>query len=412
MGSILGRSPGTIVYSLPNGNSGNPFSETDMMRGVVGYGGEISLTPGRGLFGTQDAGALAFDQAQQMDFDKMVADAVSAPTNITQEDYELLLQEVGNIQRNVLLSEIDQKSAISNLLTSSEIFHDPSSLDILGGSDAGGLLSKRIKITPNVEAGGSANNDNLDEEIDTTISGGTSATDAVIDALSNSGSTSLNTTDSDLSTVGIYDAARNAFLMSDGSYIDYNGIAGVGEDGQTIAVTDGGSYGISPDGTGKAMAEHLVKEKENDLNLNVNIGSLNGTSNLGDNNLDGSGLENDVSGVSNNSVNNTGTANNIKKTKGGQPITTYSAVGPGFLKPKSVVTTTNDTTTNETTAETDTGGTGTGTGTGTGAGSSSVTNNATLVQVMNRTPVSSDFFASDIESIKLDPTNMLNRLFT
>ena len=63
---------------------------------------------------------------------------------------------MGLVQRNPLLSVTDRINAISNLLTNAEIFHDPSSLDVLGGSDAGGLLSARIEIVPDTDSAASS----------------------------------------------------------------------------------------------------------------------------------------------------------------------------------------------------------------------------------------------------------------
>lgn len=410
IGNSISNRLGTIVYT-PAGTGGNPLSENEQMRGVVGYGGLINLTPGANYM-QGDAGVQAFDQAQQMDFDSMVSDAVANPTSITQEDYETLLQEVGAIQRNPLLSQQDQINAISNLLTSAEIFHDPNSLDILGGSDAGGLLTNRIKITPAVDPGGTSN-DLLNNDIDTTVTNANAATANTVDVLTNNTNNTNNSTlvtsdDTTSSLVGTYDASKNAFLMSDGTYIDYNGIAGVGADGQTISVTDGAQYSIFPDANGKAMAEHLVSDAEdkNNININTNVGTVNTNGSLTGGNSTISG------GSGNDTITGTGNTNTGGKfTKTGEAITTYTVVGTGLGLP----TVTGNTETLDNVTPDETGGQGTGTSTGVGAGTTNNISNTTkntLVQVMNRTPVSSEFFQPEIDRIKLDPTNLLNRLFT
>lgn len=410
----LSRNPGTIVYSVAN-TPGSASPSTDGVRGVVMAGGGIlDLSPNSldaqtlGLSGG-GVGASAFDQAQQMDFDSMVSDAMANPTSITQEDYETLLQEVGAIQRNPLLSQEDQINAISNLLTNAEIFHDPNSLDIMGGSDAGGLLTKRIKITPAVDPGGTSN-DALNNDIDTTITNADAAAANAVDILTNNTNDSSTVTSDDTtsSLVGTYDASKNAFLMPDGTYIDYNGIAGVGVDGQTISVTDGGKYSIFPDENGKAMAEHLVADAEdkNKININTNVGLVNTNGSLigGNSTISGGSGDDTITGTGNT---NTGG----KFTKTGEAITTYTVVGPGFGMP--TVTGNTETLDNVTPDETGGQGTGTSTGIGSGTGSGAGTNDtANTTNIMSNRSINETVFANELERIRLDPTGLLNRLFS
>ena len=107
MGSRLSTRPGTIVYNLsPSGGSINVGDQpTEMDKSVVTSGGLISLIPGgfTSLL-SPDTGTLAFEQAQTMDFESMVSNAEANKTQITKQDYDELLKDVGDIQRNPLLS--------------------------------------------------------------------------------------------------------------------------------------------------------------------------------------------------------------------------------------------------------------------------------------------------------------------
>ena len=68
------------------------------------------------------------------------------PVDITKEQYDQAVSAVGDIQRNENLTQEQQVNEISNVLTDLGVAHDPSTLDVLGGSDQYGLLSNRINI--------------------------------------------------------------------------------------------------------------------------------------------------------------------------------------------------------------------------------------------------------------------------
>lgn len=247
MGTRLRTNPGTIVYSVNTGQSSGPDRGRDEMiyRNVVATDG--SLLPldlvGNSLdaqaFGLSGGGAgvSAFDQAQEMDFNSMVDDAVANPTELTKEEYDSLLKEVGAIQRNELLSQQEQSNAISNLLTNAEIFHDPNTLNFRAGFDNGGLLSKRIKIIDPVDADGGApagggqetsdlddassdSDDLLDGDVDTTVSADAGAASA--ESILSSSAETAGTNQSKEGVFSAADAIYQDYLQNPDKYVTGN----------------------------------------------------------------------------------------------------------------------------------------------------------------------------------------------
>jgi hypothetical protein len=306
MGTSISRNPGTIVFNVANAPGIGPNTGGD--RGVVmADGGILDLSPNSldsimlGLGGS-GIGASAFDQAQQMDFDGMVANSVANPTQITKQDYDQLIAEVGAVQRNPLLSAQDRVNAISNLLTSSEIFHDPNSLDVLGGSDAGGLLSKRIQIVPDT-AGGADSDSASDDSIADVVAAvnNQSGADAVIGALDTDSVASLDVTnygsvylgdgqfqDRVTGEITVQEgAAENSFYQV-GNIYGYEGP--LGEDGLPLSPTGEGGINLT------------VTLGGGGLNSNANTGAAtdtmggdpNGSGNLGNIDLGNSNTSNTV----------------------------------------------------------------------------------------------------------------------
>lgn len=161
MGSIFSRSGGTGRVTTYNfgGNGGRAtYDGQDNLYDIPGGNIQDNLRMFSDLQKNSDALAGAISQAQSADaagenqgymqFIDNVVNAVQNPVELTQEDYDKFSSEINNIQRALLNSD-QKKAAISQVLTNAGIYHDVGSLDISeNGSDAGGLLSKRIKVVP------------------------------------------------------------------------------------------------------------------------------------------------------------------------------------------------------------------------------------------------------------------------
>ena len=236
VGNSLRNRVGTIVYT-PVGAGGNPLSETDQMKGVIGYGGTIDLTPTANYL-QADAGVQGFNQAQEMDFNAMVAAAENTPAQLTQDQYDAMVKEIRALNDNELLSSDDIRIGTSNILSQNGIVNDQSSL--FSGSDAGGLLSKRFVII-DPEAGGaesgagqeSADTDDaadtitgsaqdsdlLDTNVDTTI-----VTDGAANAESilASGAATAGTNQSQEGVFSAADAIYQDYLQNPDKYITGN----------------------------------------------------------------------------------------------------------------------------------------------------------------------------------------------
>ena len=252
MGSIFtrtGRTGRVTTYNL-GGSGGRATYDGENDRYNI-PGGNISdnLKMFADLQANSDALAGAISQAQTADaagenqgymqFIDNVAYAVQNPAELTKEDYDKFDAQIGDIQRAPLNPE-QKKAAISQVLTNAGIYHDVSSLDIIGkGSDAGGLLSKRIKIVEKTDAGGTdaassdtddlavitddddassstddlsgnidtASTDDLSSDIDTSIGSDAAGADAAIATLSSMG----NSVDSAEEYSWVYDAATDSF---------------------------------------------------------------------------------------------------------------------------------------------------------------------------------------------------------
>ena len=225
VGNSLRNRVGTIVYT-PVGAGGNPLSETDQMKGVIGYGGTIDLTPTANYL-QADAGVQGFNQAQDMDFNAMVAAAENTPVQLTQDQYDAMVKEIKALNDNELLSSDDIRIGTSNILSQNGIVNDQSSL--FSGSDAGGLLSKRFVII-DPESGGAESgagqessdtddaaetitgaaqdSDLLDDDVDTTITAdGAAAAESILS--------------SSAETAGTNQAQEGVFSASDAIYADY-----------------------------------------------------------------------------------------------------------------------------------------------------------------------------------------------
>ena len=154
--SISGRNPGRVTTY--NFGGGGFYDGQNDRYDIPGGNIQDNLRMFSNLQKETDALAGAISQAQDQDavntFQDNVDFAVNNPAELTQEDYDKFSSEIGDIQR-ALLNPDQKKAAISQVLTNAGIYHDVASLDILGkGSDAGGLLSKRIKIVPPDSSGG------------------------------------------------------------------------------------------------------------------------------------------------------------------------------------------------------------------------------------------------------------------
>ena len=154
--SIGGRNPGRVTTY--NFGGGGFYDGQNDRYDIPGGNVQDNLRMFSNLQKETDALAGAISQAQDQDavntFQDNVDFAVNNPAELTQEDYDKFSSEIGDIQR-ALLNPEQKKAAISQVLTNAGIYHDVASLDILGkGSDAGGLLSKRIKIVPPDSSGG------------------------------------------------------------------------------------------------------------------------------------------------------------------------------------------------------------------------------------------------------------------
>lgn len=239
MGTRLRTNPGTIIYSVNTGQSSGPDRGRDEMiyRGVVGYGGTIDLTPTANYL-QADAGVQGFNQAQDMDFNAMVAAAENTPAQLTQDQYDAMVKEIKALNDNELLSSDDIRIGTSNILSQNGIVNDQSSL--FSGSDAGGLLSKRFVII-DPEAGGaesgagqeSADTDDaadtitgsaqdsdlLDNNVDTTI-----VTDGAANAESilASGAATAGTNQSQEGVFSAADAIYQDYLQNPDKYVTGN----------------------------------------------------------------------------------------------------------------------------------------------------------------------------------------------
>ena len=231
----LSANPGTIVYSVAN-SAGNASPSTDGVRGVVMAGGGIlDLSPNSldaqtlGLGGV-GVGASAFDQAQEMDFNAMVAAAENTPAQLTQDQYDAMVKEIKALNDNELLSSDDIRIGTSNILSQNGIVNDQSSL--FSGSDAGGLLSKRFVIVDPVDAdsGGqetsdlddasSDSGDLLDSNVDTTVS--TDAGAASAESILSSSAETAGTNQSKEGVFSAADAIYQDYLQNPDKYVTGN----------------------------------------------------------------------------------------------------------------------------------------------------------------------------------------------
>ncbi|MBN77069.1 MAG: hypothetical protein CMO36_02535 [Verrucomicrobiaceae bacterium] len=233
MGSILsrtGRTGRVTTYNLGGSGGRATYDGMDGRYDIPGGNIQDNLGMLSRLQANSDSLAGAISQAQDLDAAKTFQDnvdyAVNNPAEITQEDYDKFDAQIGDIQRAPLNAD-QKKAAISQVLTNAGIYHDVASLDIIGkGSDAGGLLSKRIKIVEKTDAGGtdaaSSNTDDLaaitndddalsaddlSDNIDTSITSDAAGADAAIATLSSMG----NSVDSAEEYSWVYDAATDSF---------------------------------------------------------------------------------------------------------------------------------------------------------------------------------------------------------
>ena len=218
--SIGGRNKGRVT-SYNFGGSGGSATYDGLNDSYVIPGGNIqdNLKMFNTLQANSDALAGAINQAQDLDATRTFQDnvdfAVNNPAELTQEDYDKFSAEIGDIQRALLNPEA-KKAAISQVLSKAGIYHDVASLDILGkGSDAGGLLSKRIKIVPPDSSGGGG--DSTADPADTVAAAVNSNSadanlDNVLDAVGIGGANDIVDDSQTSETYSwVYDAASDSF---------------------------------------------------------------------------------------------------------------------------------------------------------------------------------------------------------
>ena len=314
MGSILGRfGPGAVV-SYPVGRSGGNQGLTDQEQSAANRFVALNnsaLVPILNSFG-QMSDQLA-TQATEQDFSGQVSDAEANPAQISQSDYDQLIGQVGEIQRNVLLTNpADKAAAISSLLSDAGIFHDPSSLDVLGGSDVGGLLSKRIKIVPDMagradsdsdsDSAGGADSDSDTDSYDPLAAvvaavNGESSAETVIGALDTDSVASLDVTnygsvylgdgqfqDRVTGEITTQEGAAENPAYQVGNIYNYEGPLGedglplspTGEGGIDLTVTLGGGGLVNNSTTGAATTNTTGADPNGSGNIgNINLGDSN-----------------------------------------------------------------------------------------------------------------------------------------
>lgn len=243
MGSIFSRSGGTGRVTTYNfgGNGGRAtYDGRDDLYNIPGGNIQDNLRMFSDLQANSDALAGAINQAQDLDATRTFQDnvdfAVNNPAELTKEDYDKFSSEIGDIQR-ALLNPEQKKAAISQVLSKAGIYHDVASLDILGkGSDAGGLLSKRIKIVPPKDSGGGGDQTADPADTVSAAANSSSADDDLNNVLDAAGIGGANDIVDDSQTSEtyswIYDAATDSF--QEGYFQDQT-------DGTTIRIATGES---------------------------------------------------------------------------------------------------------------------------------------------------------------------------
>lgn len=207
MGSITGRFGAGRVTTY---NMGGGATVTDRFGQVYDVpGGPVNTQSFfNNLQNQNNAMTGAISAAQDQDaknlFADNVANAVQNPAQMTKEQYDGYASRIGEIQRS-FFSDDQKRSAISQILTEAGIFHDVNSLDMgaPGLPDAGGLLSKRLKIIePSEEPGGGGSSAQASVDADN------AAADTAAEVVNSS--TSDNAAEAVLAAAGINDLSNVA----------------------------------------------------------------------------------------------------------------------------------------------------------------------------------------------------------